>query len=45
MVGEIPIIGMFTGYFLNPSYIVHDNNGKEIYRLKKCLRFSGENFS
>ena len=45
MVGEIPIIGMFTGYFLNPSYIVHDNNGKEIYRLKKSLPFSEENFS
>ena len=45
MVGEIPIIGMFTGYFLNPSYIVHDNNGKEIYRLKKMPSFLVENFS
>ena len=45
MVGEIPIIGMFTGYFLNPSYIVHDNNGKEIYRLKKMPSFFEENFS
>ena len=46
MVGEIPIIGMFTGYFLNPSYIVHDNNGKEIYRLKKMPFFPDfEHFS
>ena len=44
MVGEIPIIGMFTGYFLNPSYIVRDNNGKEIYRLKKMPSFFGRKF-
>lgn len=44
MVGEIPIIGMFTGYFLNPSYIVHDNNGKEIYRLRKMPSFLGRKF-
>lgn len=44
MVGEIPIIGMFTGYFLNPSYIVHDNNGKEIYRLRKMPSFFGRKF-
>ena len=44
MVGEIPIIGMFTGYFLNPSYIVHDNNGNEIYRLKKMPSFFGRKF-
>ena len=45
MVGEIPIIGMFTGYFLNPSYIVHDNKEKKFIVLKKCLPFSEENFS
>ena len=44
MVGEIPIIGMFTGYFLNPSYIVHDNNGKEIYRLRKMPSFFWRKF-
>ena len=44
MVGEIPIIGIFTGYFLNPSYIVHDNNGKEIYRLRKMPSFFGRKF-
>lgn len=44
LVGEIPIIGIFTGYFLNPSYIVHDNNGKEIYRLKKMPSFFGRKF-
>ena len=44
IVSDIPIIGMFTGYFLNPSYIVHDNNGKEIYRLKKMPSFFGRKF-
>ena len=44
IVSDIPIIGMFTGYFLNPSYIVHDNNGKEIYRLRKMPSFFGRKF-
>lgn len=44
VIGEIPIIGAFTGYFLNPSYIVKDNNGKEIYRLKKHPSFFGRKF-
>ena len=34
-IGEIPIVGMFTGYFLNPSYTVKDSAGKEYFRLKK----------
>ncbi|MDN3694603.1 hypothetical protein QWZ06_21185 [Chryseobacterium tructae] len=37
-VGELPIIGMFTGYFLNPSYTVTGIDGKHISNLKKCLR-------
>ena len=41
---EIPILGIFTGYFFNPTYIVHDNNGKEIYRLKKMPSFFGRKF-
>ena len=44
LVGEIPVIGAFTGYFLNPTYIVRDNNGKEIYRLKKMPSFIGRKF-
>ena len=44
IVSDIPIIGMFAGYFLNPSYIVHDNNGKEIYRLRKMPSFFGRKF-
>ena len=41
---EIPILGIFTGYFFNPTYNVHDNNGKEIYRLKKMPSFFGRKF-
>lgn len=41
---EIPILGIFTGYFFNPTYIVHDSNGKEIYRLKKMPSFFGRKF-
>lgn len=44
MMSELPIIGAFTGYFFNPSYIVHDNNGKEIFRLKKMPSFFGRKF-
>lgn len=43
--GEIPILGFFTGYFFNPSYIAKDNNGKVILRLKKNPSFFGRKFS
>lgn len=44
IVGEIPIIGMFTGYFLNPSYSVKDANGKAYFRLKKMPSLIGRRF-
>ena len=44
MVSEIPIVGMFTGYFLNPSYTVKDNAGKEYFRLKKMPSLVGRRF-
>lgn len=43
-VGEIPILGLFTGYFLNPSYTVKDNAGKEYFRLKKMPSLIGRRF-
>lgn len=43
-VGEIPILGMFTGYFLNPSYTVKDPSGKEYFRLKKMPSLIGRRF-
>ncbi len=44
LLGEIPIIGMFTGYFFNPSYIVTDNGNKPVVRLSKKPSFWGRNF-
>ena len=42
--GEIPILGMLTGYFLNPSYTVKDNAGKDYFRLKKMPSLVGRRF-
>ena len=42
--GEIPILGMLTGYFLNPSYTVKDNAGKEYFRMKKMPSLVGRRF-
>ncbi|RMZ58916.1 hypothetical protein D1632_15215 [Chryseobacterium nematophagum] len=44
VVGEIPIIGMFTGYFLNPSYSVTGVDGKVYFKLKKMPSFFGRRF-
>ncbi|MBK9156213.1 MAG: hypothetical protein IPM25_18735 [Chloracidobacterium sp.] len=39
VVGELPVIGLFTGYFLHPSYAVTDQRGKMIARLEKQPAF------
>lgn len=39
LVGEIPIVGMFTGYFFNPSYIISQIDGTPIARLQKQPAF------
>lgn len=39
LLGEIPILGMFTGYFFNPSYIVTRMDGSQVARLKKQPAF------
>ncbi|WP_379964929.1 hypothetical protein [Epilithonimonas sp. UC225_85] len=44
IVGEIPVVGMFTGYFLNPTYTVSDKAGKEYFRLKKMPSLIGRRF-
>ncbi|MBD8084435.1 LURP-one-related/scramblase family protein [Chryseobacterium caseinilyticum] len=44
MVGEIPIIGMFTGYFLNPTYTVRGIDGKDYFKLKKMPSMFGRRF-
>ena len=35
LVGGIPIIGMFSGYFLHPSYIATRSDGSLVMRLTK----------
>ncbi len=42
--GEIPILGMFTGYFFNPSYAITNKSGEVIVRLKKEASFWGRKF-
>ncbi|SEM69126.1 hypothetical protein SAMN05421856_105299 [Chryseobacterium taichungense] len=44
LVTEIPLIGAFTGYFLNPSYTVTGLDGKEYFKLKKMPSFFGRRF-
>ncbi len=47
IVGEIPILGMFTGYIFNPSYsarIGADAAASPIYQLKKKPSFFGRKF-
>lgn len=39
LVGELPIIGMFTGYFFNPSYILSRLDGTPLARLAKQPAF------
>lgn len=43
--GEIPILGLFTGYLFNPSYIVKTTSGEEVMRLKKESSFTGRKFN
>lgn len=39
LIGELPIVGMFTGYFLNPAYIVSKVDGTPVARLAKQPAF------
>lgn len=42
---QIPIIGLFTGYFFNPAYKVSDMKGTVVARLEKEPSFWGRKFS
>lgn len=39
LLGEIPLIGMFTGYFFNPAYIVSRVDNTPVARLQKQPAF------
>ncbi len=45
ILGEIPILGFFTGYLFNPAYKVMQLDGSTIVRLKKEASFLGRQFS
>jgi uncharacterized protein YxjI len=44
IIGEIPIIGLFTGYFLNPAYLVRNSQGQVVAKLKKEPSLIGRRF-
>lgn len=44
LLSEIPLVGMFTGYFCNPKYIVLDPQGQIVARLSKEASFWGRKF-
>jgi uncharacterized protein YxjI len=39
LVGEIPVLGMFTGYFFNPAYIISRPDGTPVARMQKQPAF------
>jgi len=44
LLGEIPILGFFTGYLFNPTYNVTNLRGDIIVKLKKEPSFFGKEF-
>ncbi|MEO1654478.1 MAG: hypothetical protein AAFU64_13115 [Bacteroidota bacterium] len=44
ILGEIPLLGIFSGYLFNPSYVVTNTNDETIIRLKKQPSFFGRRF-
>lgn len=45
LLSEVPILGMFTGYFFNPRYKVVSNDGEIVMRLTKDASFWGRRFT
>lgn len=44
MVGEIPVISIFTGYLFHPKYGIKNSEGKLVARLSKVHSFFGRKF-
>lgn len=44
LLGEVPILGMFSGYLFNPAYLVTRTDGTVILRLKKQPAFFESKF-
>jgi hypothetical protein len=45
LLGEIPILGFFTGYVFNPSYTVARPDGTPVVQLKKVPSLIGRRFT
>ncbi len=45
LLGEVPILSMFTGYLFNPKYLVKKMDETPIIRLKKEPSFFGRRFT
>lgn len=45
LLGEVPVVSMFTGYLANPRYVVEDPEGQAIIRFKKKPSFFGRRFT
>lgn len=45
MFGEIPFLGIFTGYLFNPKYAILNEQQQPVLRLKKQGSFFGRKFS
>ncbi len=45
LLGEIPILGFFTGYLFNPAYIVMDMQGNQVVKITKEPSFWGRKFN
>lgn len=43
--GEIPVLGIFTGYLFHPSYLIQRPDGMPLMRLKKQPSFIGRTFT
>ena len=39
LVGELPVVGLFTGYVFNPAYVLSKNNSAPLVRLVKQPAF------
>lgn len=44
LMGEIPVVSIFTGYLFNPKYIVTTPDGAIVVRLTKEPSFFGRRF-
>ena len=44
LVGEVPVIGFFTGYIFHPVYNVIDQSDNIVMKLKKKPSFFGKEF-